>query len=129
MITVKPLPFVLAIALVLQGLFFSVDASENLKTEASLAGDVRVHFERARQYAERGLVDLAIPELERVIKLCPDDAAVHAYLGWAYGQKGLISEAVQAFQSAVQLNPDLQTTPFDYPMSNQFLNSQRVLKA
>ena len=71
---------------------------------------------RPRQYAERGLVDLAIPELQKTIELYPDDIEAHAYLGWAYSQKGLIPDAVRELQKVLEMNPDLQKMPFDYPM-------------
>ncbi|WKZ19300.1 MAG: tetratricopeptide repeat protein [Candidatus Jettenia sp. CY-1] len=76
--------------------------------------DERVY---AMQYAEMGLIDLAIPELKKMKELYPDDIKVHAYLGWAYSQKGRISDAVEAFQKALEINPDLQRVPFDYPMA------------
>ncbi|MEK7750127.1 MAG: hypothetical protein AAB277_04055, partial [Planctomycetota bacterium] len=131
--------FTLTIALVVQGLFFSVNASEDVKAKissgtereealisASLSnensqgspfskggiysspllvkeragglGDEKSQTKQARQYAERGLVDLAIPELQKTIELYPDDIEAHAYLGWAYSQKGLIPDAVRELQ-------------------------------
>ena len=110
----------LTIALVVQGLFFSVDGAEELKVKASFAVEEKSRFEQARQYAERGLVDLAIPELQKMIELYPDDLEAHAYLGWAYSQKGLISDAVREFQKVLVMNPGLQKMPFNYPMSKRF---------
>ncbi len=117
MIIVKSFLSVLTIALVVQGLFFSVDGAEDLKVKASFAVEEKSCLEQARQYAERGLVDLAIPELEKMTELYPDDVAAHAYLGWAYSQKGLIFDAVREFQKVLDLNPELQKVPFDYPMA------------
>ncbi|MDO8745838.1 MAG: tetratricopeptide repeat protein [Candidatus Brocadiaceae bacterium] len=113
---VKPRLFLLTIALVVQGLFFSVDGAEELRVKASFAVEEKSRFEQARQYAERGLVDLAIPELQKMIEFYPDDLEAHAYLGWAYSQKGLISDAVRELQKVLEMNPDLQKMPFDYPM-------------
>src|SRR3990167_4699938 len=113
---VKPRLFMLTIALVVQGLFFPVDGAEDLKVKASFAVEEKSRFEQARQYAERGLVDLAIPELQKAIELYPDDIEAHAYLGWAYSQKGLIPDAVRELQKVLEMNPDLQKMPFDYPM-------------
>ena len=147
----------LTIALVFQGLFFSVNASEDVKAiissgtereesliSASLSnenshgypfskgglysapllvkgrvvgfGDEKLQTKHARQYAERGLVDLAIPELQKTTELYPDDIEAHAYLGWAYSQKGLIPDAVRELQKVLEMNPGLQKMPFDYPM-------------
>mgnify|MGYP003546785445 FL=1 len=104
--------FVLIIALVVQGLFFSVHASEN----PSMSIWEKPRYEQARQYAEKGLIDRAIPELIKITRLYPDSMEAHAYLGWAYSQKGLISDAVEEFQKVLQINPDLQRVPFNYPM-------------
>jgi len=147
----------LTIALVFQGLFFSVNASGDVKAKissgadreealisASLSNenshgypfskgglysapllvkggereflDKKSHIKQARQYAERGLVDLAIPELQKTTELYPDDIEAHAYLGWAYSQKGLIPDAVRELQKVLEMNPGLQKMPFDYPM-------------
>lgn len=117
MIIVKSFLSVLTIALVVQGLFFSVDGAEDLKVKASFAVEEKSCFEQARQYAERGLIDLAIPELQKMTELYPDDIEAHAYLGWAYCQKGLIYNAVREFQKVLEMNPELQKVPFDYPMA------------
>ena len=95
----------LTIALAVQGLFFSVNF-----------GDEKLQTKQAWQYVERGLVDLAIPELQKTTELYPDDIEAHAYLGWAYSQKGLIPDAVRELQKVLEMNPDLQKMPFDYPM-------------
>ena len=114
---VKFLLCVPTIALVVQGLFFSVEGAEDLKVKTSFAVEERLRLEQARKYAERGLVDLAIPELQKTIALYPTDIEAHAYLGWAYSQKGLISDAVRELQKVLEMNPDLQKMPFDYPIS------------
>lgn len=93
----------------------SVGGESNGGTEkGKVFSDKRVY---AMQYAEMGLVDLAIPELKKMKELYPDDIKVHAYLGWAYSQKCQILEAVEEFQKALEINPDLQRVPFDYPMA------------
>jgi len=117
---VKSRLFMLTIALVVQGLFFSVDGAEELKVKASFAVEEKSRFEQARQHAERGLVDFAIPELQKMIELYPDDVEAHAYLGWAYSQKGLIPDAVRELQKVLEMNPDLQKMPFNYPMAKGF---------
>ena len=110
--------FVPIIALAQQGLFFSLDAAEDFKTNTCFFNAIeKSRYEQALQYTERGLVDLAVPELKKAIELYPDDIKTHAYLGWAYSQKGLIAEAVEEFQKVLRINPDLQRMPFDYPMA------------
>jgi len=150
---IKPMQFVsIIIVLVIQALFFSVNAAGDVKAKNSSItySDVSIrhgfskegentpllsppsqggcvggknsqserstHSGQARQYAERGLVDLAIPELQKTTELYPDDIEAHAYLGWAYSQKGSIPDAVRELQKVLEMNPDLQKMPFDYPM-------------
>ena len=74
-------------------------------------------FAQARYYTERGLVDLAIPDLKKTIERYPNDSKAHAYLGYIYSQKGLIADAVNEFQKAIGINPTLQKDTFDFPMA------------
>lgn len=114
---VKFINFVSVIALVMQGLFFSISVTAELKTiNPSLSIWEKPRYEKAKLSAERGLIDLAIPDLQKIAELYPDNVEVHAYLGWAYSQKGLIPCAVEEFQKIFQLNPILRNTSFDYPM-------------
>lgn len=113
----KSLPFISLIALVIQGLFFSLNASEELNgKKSSLSIWEKPRYEQAKQYVEKGLTDRAIPVLEKMAVLYPDNAELHAYLGWAYSQKGLIPDAVKEFQKVMQIDPRLQRVPFDYPL-------------
>lgn len=118
MCVVKSTRFVPVIALVMQGLFFSVSATEELKTSnPPLSIWERPRYEKARLAVEKGLIDPAIPELEKITVLYPENVEAHAYLGLAYSQKGLIPCAVGEFQKIFQINPNLRNTSFDYPMT------------
>lgn len=113
----KSLPFLSFIALIIQGLFFSLNASEELNgKKSSISIWEKPRYEQAKQYIEKGLTCRAIPALGKIAVLYPDNVEVHAYLGWAYSQKGLISDAVKEFQKVLQIDPNLQKAPFDYPM-------------
>ena len=85
----KLILFFSIIALGQQGLFFSLSASEYLEVKTVRASDNKTYmnqvlvgkvseeefsdensrYERVNQYVERGLVDLAIPELKKMIEL------------------------------------------------------------
>ncbi|MCF6156038.1 MAG: tetratricopeptide repeat protein [Candidatus Brocadia sp.] len=113
----KSIPFFPLLALVIQGLFFSLHASGEINGKKSSIGIwEKPRYEQAKQYIENGVIDRAIPELEKIAGLYPDNVEVHAYLGWAYSQKGLIPDSVEEFQKVLQLNPNLQKETFDYPM-------------
>lgn len=116
----QPVWFILILALVPQGLVFPLPASEKLNGQKSSVGIwERPCYERAKQYAEQGSVDEAIPGLKKITGLYPDNLEAHAYLGWAYSQKGFIAEAVEEFQKVMNLNPNLQREPFGYPMAKE----------
>lgn len=78
---------------------------------------------------ERGFVDLAIPDLKEITERYPDNVEAHAYLGWAYSQKGLIPCAVEAFHKVIQIHPDLQSMPFNYPMTKDTPDTVREFVA
>lgn len=119
-----------AIALVMQGLFFSISASEETKgSNPALSIWEKPRYEKAKLSAERGHIDLAIPDLKKIAGLYPDNVEAHAYLGWAYSQKGLIPFAVEEFQKVLQINPDLRNTPFGYPMTNDTPDAVREFVA
>ncbi len=111
----KSIRFVPVIALVVQGLFFSFGFAENPETEIVTARE-KSRCGQGIQYLEKGLIDLAIPELKRAVEFYPDDIEAHTYLGLAYSQKGLIPDAVDAFQKALQMNHCLQRAPFAFSM-------------
>lgn len=117
MSVLKLILFIPIIALVQQGLFFSLYASENKEAQSSFPSvKEKLYWDQARQYTERGLIDLAIPEFQRLIESFPGNGEAHAYLAWAYSQKGLISHTVEELEKALSLNPELQKVPFDHLM-------------
>ncbi|MCF6159418.1 MAG: tetratricopeptide repeat protein [wastewater metagenome] len=132
MYMVKFLLCIPIITLAQQGLFFSVSAPENKKAGESdtfsLSGGNEGEFvtektkhEQIRYYIEMGLIDLAVPELKRIIEAVPDAREAHAYLAWAYSQKGMVPEAVKELHKVLDMNPDLRKTTFEYPMLNNTL--------
>ena len=106
---------VLTIALVLQGQFFSLNDSENVTADIITPLE-HARYEQAQHFLEKGLIDLAIPELKKIVEIYPDSIEIHAYLGWAYSHKGMITDAVEEFQKVLKMHPDLQNGVFDYPM-------------
>lgn len=116
MIPVVKIPwFVLVVALGAQGLFFSLYAADN-----QVVKDIGVFDTMRREQAihdtEKGLVDLAIPELKKITACHPDDIKAYAYLGYAYSLKGSLPDAVRAFQKVFEINPSLYHGYFDYPL-------------
>jgi tetratricopeptide (TPR) repeat protein len=59
---------------------------------------------RARRYDE------AIQVYQNVVKVQPDDANAHVYLGYTYAAKGLYAEAIAGYQKYISLNGETPGT-------------------
>jgi tetratricopeptide (TPR) repeat protein len=71
-----------------------------------LTGDVDAHLALAKVYLEAGPVTLAIPELQKVLKVRPNNAEAHSGLGVALTARGEPDEAIAHFQRALEIKPD-----------------------
>lgn len=70
----------------------------------------RTHYYLASTLNDKGLVDEAIQEFEKAIKMNPNDADVHENLGVALTNKGLFDEAIRQFGEALRLDPNVANT-------------------
>jgi tetratricopeptide (TPR) repeat protein len=107
---------ILTIALVFQGQFFLLNGTENVTADIITPLE-HAYYEQAQHLLEKGLIDLAIPGLKKIVEFHPDSIEIHAYLGWAYSHKGMIADAVEEFQKVLKMHPALQNGVFDYPMT------------
>lgn len=62
--------------------------------------------------AERDLLDKAIQEFEAALRINPDHAEGHAYLGAAYAQQKRWDKAAPELEAALSINPDLVETHY-----------------
>lgn len=76
-------------------------ASESQQT------DVAAHIQKAQQFLGEKRPDLAIPELEAVAKLDPDNVETQGNLGVLLYFQGRIAEAVPHLRAAVERQPGL----------------------
>ncbi len=70
--------------------------------------EAKVHFDRATMLAEEGKLEEAIVEYQEAIRLKPDYALAHNYLGAVYYyEMGRLTDAEAEFEKAIQSDPDL----------------------
>ena len=84
-----------------------------------------VHGGLGLAYQKRGLLDEAIREFKRAIKLGPNMAKNHYNLGLAYEEKGLFEKAVEAYKKAVELNPAYTDAYFNLANLSMRLQSRQ----
>jgi tetratricopeptide (TPR) repeat protein len=70
-----------------------------------LTGDAEALWLLANVYLEAGPARLAIPELRKVVKMRPNDAAAHNNLGVVLASQHRMDEAIEQFREAARLRP------------------------
>jgi len=67
-------------------------------------------------YLRKGVVDMAIKNLEQALKLNEDSAETHFLMGLALNEKGRTQESINAVKRAISLNPSLATEDTGLPV-------------
>lgn len=70
-------------------------------------GDISSHERLAQQYINEKRTDLAIPELQKVVALDPNNIQARANLGVLLYFRGRYADAIPELQGAVKVQPDL----------------------
>ncbi len=60
---------------------------------------------KVRMFVDQGRFDEAIPILEALLKIAPDDARMWSLVAYAHGQAGRIDEAIAARMTSIGLQP------------------------
>jgi tetratricopeptide (TPR) repeat protein len=66
-----------------------------------------------RAYQEQGLLDKAVGEYEKALRIFPADYKAHYNLGVIYDQQNLIAKAVHHYQKAIEINPAYPNAHFN----------------
>lgn len=75
-------------------------------TDHFIAGKLaNEHFKLGRMYIENELLDEAIEEFNKAVRLRPGLPDVYLRLGMALRDKGRVAEAMESFESAIKANP------------------------
>lgn len=83
------------------------DALEEIKRSLEIKISPDVYRTLGEVYFNKGVVDLAIKNLQEAIALDSSSAESHFLLGFAYGEKGKVEESLAAVKKAISLNPAL----------------------
>ncbi|MFB0560444.1 MAG: tetratricopeptide repeat protein [Candidatus Lokiarchaeia archaeon] len=67
-----------------------------------MIGDAEIHNKLGLALAEKWLLDKAIQEFRKAIRINPDHAEAHYDLGLALADKGLMNEAIQEYREAIK---------------------------
>ncbi|MEO0231741.1 MAG: tetratricopeptide repeat protein, partial [candidate division WOR-3 bacterium] len=63
-------------------------------------------FNEGKKLYEKGRIWEAIPKLKEAIKIHPNYADYHNFLGLCYYSLGLFKDAIRSYERALQINPD-----------------------
>lgn len=77
------------------------------QTRANNPGEIALHSRLAQQYLQQQRPDLALPELQKVVALDPNNADARGNLGVLLFFRGDYKDAVPQLRAAVKLQPDL----------------------
>jgi tetratricopeptide (TPR) repeat protein len=83
------------------------DALEEIKKSLEIKISPEVYRTLGEIYFNKGVVDLAIKNLQEAIALDASSAESHFLLGFAFGEKGKVEESLTAVKKAISLNPAL----------------------
>lgn len=79
--------------------------------EPSIIRHGNSYFEQGNIYLKEKRYHEAIEQYQEALRLDPDDAIVHAALGWAYYNVGMLDAAIAAGQEVMRLEPDNPDVP------------------
>jgi tetratricopeptide (TPR) repeat protein len=85
--------------------FVNIPADGLMKIEVPAAESYRL-FDSALDLTNRGQIEAAIAEWQKVLDLDPRNANAQSNLGFALIRQGNLEEGIKHFQRAVEINPD-----------------------
>jgi len=75
-----------------------------------LRGDIKkeaaIHLFKAVDYIDKGMMDKAIMQGKKALKIEPNWAEIYATLGFAYIKKGMFDEAISQCKKAIEIDPN-----------------------
>jgi len=93
------------------------DALDEMKQALGLHSTHEVYRALGEIYLRKGVVDMAIKNLQEAITMDDSSAESHFLLGFALGEKGRVRESIEAVKKAIAMNPSLAqgetSIPFD----------------
>lgn len=77
------------------------------QTSSDKKAEIEQHSQMVQQYLREQRPDLAIPELQKLVELDPDNADAHANLGVLLFFRNNFKDAIPQLRAALQAKPDL----------------------
>ena len=75
--------------------------------------NIEEHFQLAYRAAERGNMEEAVNEYQKVLKLDPKHLKAHLNLGIVYGKQGKLKEEVSEYKRAISIDPKFAEAYFN----------------
>lgn len=110
-------------------LFCCAGNAQSASPKSDQAASVQEHLTRAQQYMRAHRPDLAIPELDALVKLNPSDMESQANLGVLLYFGHQYSQAIPHLRAAVQAKPDLFKIQALIGLSEKHLNDDQSARA
>lgn len=83
------------------------------------------YFEQGNIYLKQKQYRKAIRQYQQALRLEPEDAIIHAALGWAYYKVGMLDAAIAAGEQVMRLEPDNPDVPKLMELLYQARNQRR----
>lgn len=87
------------------------DAEKLVKDRLSLPGAGRIYYNRGTEYFNAGMLDKALPDLQKATRLSPRLSAAFGNLGLVYSGTGRNDLAIQAISHAIELDSEQKIAP------------------
>jgi len=87
------------------------DAEKLVVGRQTLPGVSRIYYNRGTEYLKAGMLDRALPDLEKATRLNPELSAGFGNLGIVYSKIARNSQAIQAFSQAIKLDKEQKAAP------------------
>ncbi|UCF71373.1 MAG: tetratricopeptide repeat protein [candidate division WOR-3 bacterium] len=95
------------------------DALEEMNRALAIEKSHKGYHALGEIHLRKGVVDMAIKNLQEALKFDDSSAETYFLLGFALGEKGRTEESVAAIQKAIALNPSLAQGDTDFPIDDE----------
>ncbi len=94
------------------------DALEEMNEALAVKSNHQVYRALGEIYLRKGVVDMAIRNLQEALEFDEGSAETYFLLGFALGEKGRVQESIEAVKKAIALNPSLAQGEPEIPLDS-----------
>jgi tetratricopeptide (TPR) repeat protein len=95
------------------------DALDEMNQALAVKATHKVYRTLGEIYLRKGVVDMAIRNLQEALKLDESSAETYFMLGFALGEKGRVQESIEKVKKAIELNPSLAQVEPNLPLESK----------